>query len=263
MDKNLEKLVTPYLSFMPLAGYVGSISHGVYDKETGIDDKDVMCIYVPPIENLLGLHEFNKKETKVIMEGEYDITIYSVKKMFKMLLKGNPNVLGLLWLRDTDYIMKNVLGEELIKNREIFSSKLAYKSFTGYAHGQLHKMTHGANLGYMGEKRRKLVEKFGYDCKNASHLIRLLKMGAEFMVTGELNVFRHDNNMLLGIKRGEWTLEQVKLEANRMFKKAEDCYLNSKLPNLPDEKKAEELLIEIHKAYLHPFMPKITITNKF
>ena len=251
-DKKLAKLLQPYCENMPIIGYVGSISHGVYDQELGIDDKDIMGIWVPTIKYQLGLQEFGSRDTKVIMEGEHDINIYTIKKFIHLLLKGNPNVIGLLWLRDLDYIKLNPLGEKLIEQRDIFTSKKAYKSFIGYAHGQLHRMTHGAHLGYMGDKRKKLVEKFGYDCKNGAHSIRLLKMGAEFMATGKLNVWRHDHNLLLDIKRGAWTLEQVQEEANRLFKIAEEAYLKSTLPNEPDKEKAEKLLIEIQSAYLKP-----------
>src|ERR1043165_9239253 len=58
--------------------------------------------------------------------------------------------------------------------------------------------------GYMGSKRRELVRRIGYDAKNAAHLIRLLRMGIEFLVEGELHVARADAENLLEIKRGEW-----------------------------------------------------------
>lgn len=44
--------------------------------------------------------------------------------------------------------------------------------------------------GYMGEKRKAMVRKYQYDVKNAAHLIRLLRMGTEFLTTGELQVYR-------------------------------------------------------------------------
>jgi len=39
----------------------------------------------------------------------------------------------------------------------------------------------GENIGYLGDKRKQLVLKHGYDAKNAAHLIRLLRMGIEFL----------------------------------------------------------------------------------
>ena len=128
-------------------------------------------------------------------------------------------------------------------------SKKVYHSFNGYAYGQFKRMTHFKSEGYMGAKRKKLVEKFGYDCKNAAHLIRLLRMGIEFLTEGKLYVFREDNHQLLSIKRGEWSLDKVKAEAERLFKMAEEAYMRSKLPNEPKYEKAEELLMEITQGY--------------
>jgi hypothetical protein len=111
-------------------------------------------------------------------------------------------------------------------------------------------MTHGAFEGYMGEKRKKLVEKFGYDCKNAAHLIRLLRMGIEFLVDGKLKVFREDAAELKEIKSGKWSLEKVMKEADRLFILAQEAFVRSSLPNSPDTEKAEKLLMSILKKEL-------------
>jgi hypothetical protein len=103
--------------------------------------------------------------------------------------------------------------------------------------------------GYMGTKRKELVRKVGYDAKNAAHLIRLLRMGIEFLVEGELHVERADAEQLLSIKRGEWSIERVKDEAERLFKLAEEAYIRSSLPPKPDAEKAERLCMEIVARY--------------
>jgi uncharacterized protein len=103
--------------------------------------------------------------------------------------------------------------------------------------------------GYMGSKRRELVRRIGFDAKNAAHLIRLLRMGIEFLVEGELHVARADAENLLEIKRGEWSLERVKEEAERLFKLAEEAYVRSSLPVKPDTQKAEKLCMEIIGQY--------------
>ena len=99
--------------------------------------------------------------------------------------------------------------------------------------------------GYMGAKRKALVDKFGYDTKNASHLIRLLRMGIEFLTDGVLYVERHDARQLLEIKRGEWTLEQVKTEADRLFKLADEAYIKSSLPKEVDRDAINDLCIDV------------------
>lgn len=106
-------------------------------------------------------------------------------------------------------------------------------------------MTHGAYEGYMGVRRKALVEQYGYDCKNAAHLIRLLRMAIEFLTEGELYVRRQDATQLIEIKSGEWTLDKVKEEADRLFKLAEEAYIRSPLPNTPDMEKVNDLLTDI------------------
>ena len=152
--------------------------------------------------------------------------------------------MGLLWIAENLYVKRTPLGDLLIENRDIFSSKLAYKSFTGYAYSQLDKMEKWEHKGFLGDKRKALVEKFGYDTKNAAHLIRLLRMGIEFLSTGHLNVFREDAQQLIAIKKGEYTLEKIKEMAEDLFKVSQQAFLLSKLPENPDIKKAEKILIK-------------------
>ena len=244
-----------------LLGYVGSISHGTHipEKEKdSIDDKDLMGICVLPKKQYLGL-EFNpvlngrdnrlNNEQQEVMYKEWDVVVYEIRKFFKLMLKQNPNVLGLLWLKSNLYIHTSSVGKMIIDNRDIFISKKAYHSFAGYANGQLHKMTHMAFKGYMGAKRKALVERFGYDTKNASHLIRLLTMCIEFLGDGELQVFRKDNDMLKSIKKGEWSLDKVVKESDRLFKLAQEAYVRSTLPEEPDYERAESLLLNIMEEY--------------
>jgi hypothetical protein len=56
---------------------------------------------------------------------------------------------------------------------------------------------------------------------------------------------------LLEIKRGLWPLDRVKLEAERLFKLAEEAYVRSSLPPKPDRAKAERLCMEIVSRFHH------------
>ena len=235
-----------------LLGYRGSISHGTYKSNkdpNSIDDKDLQGICIPPIEYYYGLKEFGSRGTIEIKKDEWDIVLYEFTKVIRLLEKGNPNVLALLWLEPQYYINITEAGQMLLDNRDLFVGKHVYHSFVGYANGQLHRMTHMACKGYMGEKRKRLVEKYGYDCKNGSHLIRLLKMGIEFLNDGELHVLRKDAQQLLEIKAGEWSLEKVKNEAERLFASAEMAFTQSKLPVKPDHEKVNQLCVDIAKCW--------------
>ncbi len=250
MLKELNNILKSYNKFdlyehSVILGYRGSLAHGTYIPEH-IDDKDIMGVLKLPISYYFGLDQFGKKNTKEIMEGEYDIVFYEIRKFCNLLLKANPNVLSLLWLKPELYIKVSYQGKKLIKYRQKFLSKIVYKSFSGYAYGQLKKINHGAYLGYMGEKRKKLVNEFGFDCKMGSHLIRLLRMGIEILNTGELIVWReNDKNELLNIKNGKWTLNKVKTLANDLFNDMENARELTELPDEPDYKFINNLLIEI------------------
>ena len=232
-----------------LHGYRGSISHGTYRppaEPTSIDDKDTMSVCVPPKSYYIGTElTFSTNGTKEIKFNEWDIVSYEVLKFIKLLRMGNPNVMSLLWLEPTMYIKITPEGQLLIDNKLLFMGKHIYKSYVGYAHGQLHRMTHQKFEGYMGEKRKRLVDQFGFDTKNAAHLIRLLRMGIEALTEGVINVQRQDAQQLIEIKRGEWTLAQVKEEAKRLFDMCDAAYIHSKLPTSLDEAKINNLAVEI------------------
>jgi hypothetical protein len=102
----------------------------------------------------------------------------------------------------------------------------------------------GGNHNHHGS-HKSIIDEYGFDTKHAMHLIRLLHMGLEILVDGECNVLRPDNNYLLAIRNGEYTLEYIQAEADRLFKLLDDAYVNSKLPNSPDRNKINKLLCDM------------------
>lgn len=302
----LEQNGFPLEPHLLVLALMGSKSHGTYmppDEPDGIDDVDLMGFVVPPLEYHLGLPRW---EHWVWKHEELDVVLYSLDKAFRLLLKGNPNIVGVLWLREEDYVHRHPAFHLLRERRDLFSSQAASDAFTGYAAAQLHQMQafnleriaeyeamtarieakgdvrlvleadsaqtkHLSALwgipvdtllefkklhrqhfsSYMGAKRKALVRRFQYDVKNAAHLIRLLRMGTEFLTTGRLKVFRdEDAEELKRIKRGGWTLEQVKAEAQRLFDGVEEARARSPLPAAPDEAAAGAVLLGIHRLVL-------------
>jgi len=287
-------------------GLMGSHSHGTYlppEEPNAVDDIDLMGFVVPPLDYHLGLPRW---QHWTLQFEELDVVLYSLEKAFRLLLKSNPNIVGLLWLRSDEYLFRTPAFDRLVAQREIFSSQAAADAFAGYAYDQLKRMeafdlermdeyegltntirrqgaigevleADGAKLrylasrwdlsydtldrfrrlhrshfsGYMGEKRKAMVRKYQYDVKNAAHLIRLLRMGAEFLETGTLNVYRTtDADELKVIKRGGWSLDQVKTEAERLFSGIEAARQRSPLQPVPDHLAAHTLLIELHRTNL-------------
>ena len=248
LDANL-----PVGDWSILTAWRGSQAHGTWigpKEEYGTDDKDVMAICVPPKPYYLGLETYGMghRGTKEIAEAEWDIVAYEARKAIALLEKGNPNMLMILWLPDTGYIKRTPAGEILLQNRHMFDGKHVYGAFVGYARGQLHRMTHGVHEGYMGTKRKELFHRYGYDTKNAGHLIRLLRMAVEYLSTGVLNVVRSDASELIDIKCGRWSLEEVKKEADRLFGLADAALINSPLPGTPNHGRISDLTVGVVQA---------------
>lgn len=229
----------------------GSEAHNLYippSSPESIDDRDVMGICIPPLKYYIGLKEWRHAES---IKECWDVVLYEFRKFVDMLVKQNPNVVSMLWLRKEDYLYIHPVGQMLLDNKNLFRCrKAAFDSHMGYANSQLKRMTHMEHFGYMGAKRKQLVEKYGYDTKNAAHLIRLLHMGEEYMRTGELQPCRTtDREMLLDIKTGKWSLDKVHAYANECFDKCRKSYETGSLPEKIDYEAVDALVVECMRQF--------------
>lgn len=218
----------------------GSEAHDLYlppEHPMGSDDRDLFGIAVPPLCYYLGTDRWEGIEE---IRGPWDVVLYEMRKAVRLLCKQNPNMLSYLWVAAKDRLLVGPAGEVLLANRGVFRGKVAaFAAFAGYANSQLGKMQRGKTTARMGKKRQKLVEQFGYDLKNATTLVRLLHMGREYLSTGELAVKRTwDRDMLLDIKQGKWSLEEVKRYAEVEFAACEAAFDASTLPDSVDVVKA-------------------------
>jgi hypothetical protein len=143
----------------------------------------------------------------------------------------------------------------LIENRELFNSKIAVHSFCGYAFNQLKKMgTANETTGQMGEKRKALRAKFGYDTKYAYHTIRLAHMLLEFIRSDgrEMNVYRKgiDSDLLLEIRDGKFSKDAIVSVAEDKLNQARVLVETSKLPEKPDKEGIRILCKTILREHL-------------
>lgn len=227
----------------------GSIAHGTYvpnDDPLSIDDKDLIGICIPPDDHYMGLREFGSRGTQEIQVDPWDVVVYEHRKALRLLAKGNPNMLAMLWAPPQFTTYYTAAGEALLANRDLFATKGAFPAFRGYAQSELRKLKRNIYHGYMGEKRKALVDKFGYDTKNASHLIRILRQGIGFMLTGELEVYRRDAEELLAIKRGEYSFETVRTMAGDLDHALLEAGDESVLPEKPDWDAINKLAVQMH-----------------
>jgi predicted nucleotidyltransferase len=199
--------------------YAGSLVHGTKDPTNTHSDVDVKGAYVDSLPNYLGLsadaigtHRGKLDHLKIESE------MHEIRKFARLAAAGNPTVLETLFTPKEHVISMYPEWEYLIhENRRLFLSRMIYKTFRGYARDQFDKMELGRTDRDMGAKRKELVEKFGYDTKNAMHIIRLTREGMELAKTGEMNVSRTDADELINIRRGCYSLEQVKKYASELI----------------------------------------------
>lgn len=88
--------------------------------------------------------------------------------------------------------------------------------------------------------------------KHASHLIRLFLMGTEILEGRGINTYREkDRQLLLDIKHGKYTYEEIFEMVNKYEKEFKYASDNTSLPVKPNYKKVEELLMSIYSEVLN------------
>jgi predicted nucleotidyltransferase len=127
---------------------------------------------------------------------------------------------------------------ELIQKEKEYKQKK--EDWKHYQEWKLHRNT----------KRAEVESKVGYDAKDATSLIRLLRMAKEILTTGEVLVKRPDREELLAIKQGVWTYEQIVEYAEKANIELDELYKITKLPKEPDRVFFDKLCQEIIEEYL-------------
>jgi uncharacterized protein len=85
----------------------------------------------------------------------------------------------------------------------------------------------------------------GYDAKNMMHTIRLLQVAEEIGRDGQLHVRRTNREALLFIKSGDFPYDELLGLADELVERIETVYQKSALPETPDRKKLEAVLVEM------------------
>lgn len=94
-------------------------------------------------------------------------------------------------------------------------------------------------------KRAELEAKFGYDCKHASHLVRLLRMCREILVERKVIVKRPDREEILAVKNGLWGYDQLVEWAEKQETELDELYKSSMLPHEADRNYLDRLCVEL------------------
>jgi predicted nucleotidyltransferase len=99
------------------------------------------------------------------------------------------------------------------------------------------------NFNKMGARNKRAEDKLE---KHAMHLIRLLKMAIEVLLTGKLNVFREsDREFLLSIRQGKFTWDEIFEMVTELEVQLREAKTRSVLPLTTNFEKINELYVDL------------------
>jgi predicted nucleotidyltransferase len=362
----------------------GSRSYGIH---TSTSDVDVKGVAIPPAAYLHGylkrfeqadkpshmgqfLDVLSEEERQISSTTKLEGSVYELRKFIGLAVDANPNILDVLFCRDSEVRLCTPLGEKLRAARELFLSAKARHTFSGYAASQLrrirghrqwllsppdHKPTRSEfglpehtlipadqlaaaaaavrkqmdkweldlsglpdaeilhiqdriasviaemttalglhtqddtrwlaaartiglddNLVLVMQREREyeaaarhykqyeewkekrnparaeLEAKFSYDTKHGAHLVRILRMGKEILLTGKVNVWREDAEELLSIRQGAWSYDRLVEWAEQQDQELEEIYRDRKyvVPKAPERERIDQLCIELVETAL-------------
>lgn len=237
----------------------GSAAYGVSNVESDVDvygycipPKSVLFPhttgYIPGLDK--GIPTFDQWQQHHINDREagkeYDFSVYSILKYFRLVMDGNPNMIDSLFIPRNLIIHTTKVHELVRENRKLFLSKKVWPKFKGYAYSQLHKMK--IKNPDPTSKRYPSIQKYGYDVKFAYHVVRLLNECQQILEEEDLDLQRN-REQLKSIRRGEWTQDQVIKYFTEKELLLEKVHQKSSLPNEPNINKVKELYLNSLEIY--------------
>jgi uncharacterized protein len=215
----------PDISIFPMSQLDGliSIADSFYDQDTKDElVHDLKAIYSDQILPLIKDH---------LIDGYRNIALENLNKGMMSQIKA-------ISIISSEYI-KEEYKEAAIRELTYADALSAWKKYSEWKKNR-------------NPKRAELENKYGVDTKFCMHCIRLLNMGLEIIKTGKVNVDRTgiDADMLIDIRNGRWTYEQVVEYSDSMISKLEESYKTSPLRRSPDSEKVNKVMIGIIEDYL-------------
>ncbi|OYQ66013.1 hypothetical protein B9G53_05500 [Pseudanabaena sp. SR411] len=126
-----------------LLALTGSRLYRVHNENSDYDYKGI-CIPTLPYfigtQNFEQLDSFSDPNCLYSALTDTDSNIYNIKKFCHLATLNNPNILELLWIDRSDYLVLTRFGEALIEIRDAFLSQKVFYSYSGYAHAQIKKV---------------------------------------------------------------------------------------------------------------------------
>lgn len=116
--------------------YLAVAGSKLYGTATPDSDHDLRGFVSPPFEYLMGLSRFDQQIIR-----EPDMVIYSLKRTFELLIKGDPPLYEILFAPESNILKCTNIGKILHHNRPLFASTRFARRIMGYAQSEWRKVT--------------------------------------------------------------------------------------------------------------------------
>lgn len=231
----------------------GSRLYGIANEDS---DTDMKGFGVPNLNYILGLMDMEQKECSNGLEGrdKIETVIYTVKKYFKLCIKGNPTVLELAFAeRVPGMIVNNSMVAHVINDfiREHCIVKSHFNAYYGYFQSQVKKLKE--KKYDQNSNRIALIEKYGYDTKFAAHAYRLGAQCCQLLMDKDNFTPRLSGQILettLDIRNGNMNLKSVLMYLELMDGFLLSSKESSKLPDEVDMEKVNVFFTNFMLDYI-------------
>lgn len=226
----------------------GSAAYGTKTPESDIDYRGVFLAEPKHIIGLSSVESYTE-------EKPIDLQCYEFRHYVRLAMRGSPLQLEMLFYPEDVIEYDSIYWQTLRDIRESFLGQHLKSTFGGFAQGDIKRIA-ANNTAKCGAKGKLLVEKYGYNTKQACNAWRLLRMAAILFTTGQLVVRlpEADRDEIVAIKNGKYEKEEflkfVETEDKRVFALVE----NSKLPAKSNFELVEQTVMKTCWKHLQHFM---------
>lgn len=201
-------------------------------------DYDYRGVFIAPIEEIAGLAQ--RQDTRESIEtdnnGETSDTVYyELRKFCKLALKGNPNILEILFAPVELWQTSSPDWIPFYAKRHAFLSQQLYHPYRGFMQSELHKLTSK------------------YETKQAANAWRLATQCIQILTMGDFNPQLSEENaqFMRAIREDTIPQETVMQALVYMFNtELPNAFITTRLPEYPQSELISELCVTTYVDWI-------------